>query len=294
MSQEILASFQAFNWLECLRQIVLDVGARPQAFCGKGRVFLHRDEDITVLQSDVDEVVKKAGIDANCKTGMVADTLHRISLTHPPLGGSPCGVALRMGRAIRGVCTLVSDVLRETEKSLIVLGPTGCGKTTVLRDMARVMAEEFKLVLVLDPGGEIGGTAAAVHSSLGLARRVPVPACKSQLSALSEAIENLSPDVVLVDRMQVDTAIAAARLCRDAGVRFVGTVLGSFQSCLHCLAEHVQSNGSRVSKRDVPVDALAEMPRCFAHAWKLVLDAAQAVEAFLAGTPPDVQIRERS
>jgi len=150
------------------------------------------------------------------------------------------------------------------------------------------------MVLVLDPGGEIGGTAAAVHSSLGLARRVPVPACKSQLSALSEAIENLSPDVVLVDRMQVDTAIAAARLCRDAGVRFVGTVLGSFQSCLHCLAEHVQANGSRVSKRDVPVDALAEMPRCFAHAWKLVLDAAQAVEAFLAGTPPDVQIRERS
>ncbi|CAK0887692.1 unnamed protein product [Prorocentrum cordatum] len=295
ISQAVVQGFQGARQL--LRSVVIQVGARPQGFTGASHTFLHDDSSIVVLPPHVESIVRVIGDSA---AGMIGDSLHRISYMSAPASGKVCGVMIRVGRAILGACSLVADLLTDAQRSLVVLGAVGSGKTTVLRDAARLLAQD-RAVVVIDQAGEVGGGGAAVHPSLGFAWRVSVPAGETQMTAIMGAVDSHAPEVVVADGMEPAMAMDAAAYCRTAGVRLVCSARGTLQSFVDLLAAGAprprhgtsEPRSGREQSYQTPIGALVELPRSPSDAWKLVLDSGHAAKCFSEGKPYPVHLRSR-
>jgi stage III sporulation protein SpoIIIAA len=205
-----------------LLEIVLDLGRRPEARLPDRTVFL---DEQPIGREDLTHIVAQLGAFTSDNRAGIERTLHRISAMRNR-AGAIVGLTCRVGRAVFGTVEIVRDVI-ESGRSTLLLGPPGVGKTTLLREAARVLADEAgKRVVVVDTSNEIGGDGDIPHPGIGLARRMQVASPDRQHAMMIEAVENHMPEVVVIDEIGTEAEAAAARTIAERGVQLVATAHG--------------------------------------------------------------------
>jgi stage III sporulation protein SpoIIIAA len=203
-----------------LIEIILDLGRVPTARYTDGEVTLLSRE---VAQDDIDLIVLQVGeFDADNRAG-IERTLHRISGIRNR-HGDVVGLTLRVGRAVFGTIDIIEDLIH-SDRSILFLGKPGVGKTTMLREAARVLAES-KRVVIVDTSNEIGGDGDIPHPAIGRARRMQVPMPSLQHEVMIEAVENHNPEVIVIDEIGRELEALAARTIAERGVQLIGTAHG--------------------------------------------------------------------
>ncbi len=289
-----------------LLEVILDLGRQPTARFVQREVTLSEDE---VTHSDIDFVVERIGVfDADNRAGLER-TLHRISAIRNRRAYI-VGLTCRVGRAVYGTTDIIKDLI-ESGKSLLLLGRPGVGKTTILREAARILADSRRVVIV-DTSNEIGGDGDVPHPAVGRARRMQVATPSLQHEVMIEAVENHNPEVIVIDEIGRELEAAAARTIAERGVQLIGTAHGNtlenllLNPTLSDLVggieavtlsdEEARRRGTQktvLERRSPPTfDVLIEIQerdRLAIHR-----DVAAAVDALLRGNPLPPEIRYRT
>ena len=209
--------------LDTLLEVVLDLGRPPEARFLSGDVALDQAE---VAREDLDDVIQRVGEFGDDNRAGIERTLHRISAIRNRRG-QVVGVTCRVGRAVFGTIKIIED-LAFSGKNILLLGRPGVGKTTMLREMARVLSEEAgKRVVIVDTSNEIAGDGDVPHSAIGRSRRMQVTTPARQHAVMIEAVENHMPEVIIIDEMGTEEEAAAARSIAERGVQLVATAHGN-------------------------------------------------------------------
>jgi len=204
-----------------LLEVILDLGRVPTARFVDREVVL---SDIEVTHADIDFVVGRIGeFDADNRAGLER-TLHRISAIRNRRSHI-VGLTCRVGRAVYGTTDIIQDLI-ESGYSLLILGRPGVGKTTILRESARILAES-KRVVIVDTSNEIGGDGDVPHPAVGRARRMQVAMPSLQHEVMIEAVENHNPEAIIIDEIGRELEAAAARTIAERGVQLIGTAHGN-------------------------------------------------------------------
>ncbi|HEY8498781.1 MAG TPA: R3H domain-containing nucleic acid-binding protein [Limnochordales bacterium] len=219
----IRAEVEALERLHELLEIVLDLGRQPEARFPDGFVYLSDD---FVTREDIDYVVKRVGQFGQDNRAGIERTLHRISAIRNR-NGDIIGLTCRIGRAVFGTIDIIQDVV-ESGRNILLLGRPGVGKTTMLREVARILADQFnKRVIVVDTSNEIAGDGDIPHPAIGHARRMQVPRVDLQARVMIEAVENHMPEVIVIDEIGTEQEAQAARTIAERGVQLVATAHGN-------------------------------------------------------------------
>lgn len=207
---------------EDLLEVVLDLGRPPQArFAGKDIHLGCAD----VSREDLDHVTARVGNFGDDNRAGIERTLHRISAIRNRRG-EVIGLTCRVGRAVHGSARVIED-LALSGKSILLVGRPGVGKTTILRELARVLADASKRVIIVDTSNEIAGDGDIPHPAIGRARRMQVATPSRQHAVMIEAVENHMPQVIIVDEMGTELEAIAARTIAERGVQLVATAHGN-------------------------------------------------------------------
>jgi stage III sporulation protein SpoIIIAA len=207
-----------------LIEIVMDLGREPEARFPEGEVYTILDRPIN--QEDLDYVTARVGMFGADNRAGIERTLHRISAIRNRTG-RVIGLTCRIGRAVYGTIDIMRDVVEEG-KSVLMLGRPGVGKTTKLREVARILSEEFsKRVVIVDTSNEIAGDGDIPHPAIGRARRMQVPTPAEQHAVMIEAVENHMPEVIVIDEIGTEQEAFASRTIAERGVQLVGTAHGN-------------------------------------------------------------------
>jgi len=204
-----------------LLEVVLDLGRKPEARFTNRELTLSETE---VVLDDVAYVVERIGQFTDDNRAGIERTLHRISAIRNRQGDI-VGLTCRVGRAIYGTIDILQDIV-ESGENILLLGRPGVGKTTLLREAARVLAEK-KRVIVVDTSNEIAGDGDIPHPAIGRARRMQVSTPSLQHEVMIEAVENHMPEVVIIDEIGRELEAEAARTIAERGVQLVGTAHGN-------------------------------------------------------------------
>jgi stage III sporulation protein SpoIIIAA len=291
-----------------LLEVILDLGRLPTARFLKGEIVVGEQE---ITREEIDFVVAQLGeIDADNRGGLER-TLHRIAAIRNRRGDI-VGLTCRVGRAVYGTTDIIKDLI-ESAKSLLILGRPGVGKTTMLRESARILADS-KRVIIVDTSNEIGGDGDVPHPAVGNARRMQVAAPSLQHEVMIEAVENHNPEVIVIDEIGRELEAAAARTIAERGVQLIGTAHGNtldnllLNPTLSDLVGGIESvtlsdeearrRGTQktvLERRSPPTfDVLIEIQHRDQVA--VHLDVAEAVDALLRGNsrPPEIRSRDES
>ena len=292
--------------VDAIIEVVLDLGRPPEARFEESFVFL---TDTSVTHEDLAHVASRLSpFGADNRAG-IERTLHRISAIRNRTG-KIVGLTCRVGRAIYGTIDIILDVVR-SGKSICLLGRPGVGKTTMLRECARVLSEDGRRVVVVDTSNEIAGDGDVPHPGIGHARRMPVADPSLQHNVMIEAVENHMPQVIVIDEIGTEAEANAARTIAERGVQLIGTAHGQTLenilknptlsdllggiSAVTLSDEEARRRGTRktVLERKAPptFDALIEIVdrgRLAIHS-----SVADVVDALLRGYSPQPEIRER-
>ncbi|WP_421659506.1 R3H domain-containing nucleic acid-binding protein [Leptothermofonsia sp. ETS-13] len=288
-----------------LVEVVMDLGRRPEArFPGKAEYL----SDIPVSQNDLNECITKVGDFGGDNRAGIERTLHRISAIRNRRGDI-IGLTCRVGRAIYGTIGMIRDLV-ESGKSILMLGRPGVGKTTALREIARVLADELeKRVVIIDTSNEIAGDGDVPHPAIGRARRMQVARPEFQHQVMIEAVENHMPEVIVIDEIGTELEALAARTIAERGVQLVGTahgnrlenliknptlsdLIGGIQS-VTLGDEEARRRGSQKSvlERKAPptFDIAVEMLE--RQRWVVHEHVAETIDSLLRGRQPNPQVR---
>lgn len=210
--------------LNKLIEVVVDIGRIPEARFSKGKVILLGEQSMT--RAMIQEIVAQVGdFDQSNRAGLEG-TLHRISCVRNK-NGDVVGLTMRIGRSIFGTISIIKDYIDQF-KSVLLLGPPGVGKTTMLREIAyHLSTEKSKRVVIIDTSNEIAGDGDIPHSAIGRARRMQLPFDKQQHDVMIEAVENHTPEVIVIDEIGTKEEADAARTIAERGVTLIGTAHGT-------------------------------------------------------------------
>jgi stage III sporulation protein SpoIIIAA len=306
LPQEIAQALDEADNSDNLIEIVMDLGRLPKARFVDNEVQL---SDHEVTHEDIDSVVTHIGeFDADNRAGMER-TLHRISAIRNRRGHI-VGLTCRVGRAVYGTIDIIQDLI-ESEKSVLLLGKPGIGKTTMLREAARILAET-KRVVIVDTSNEIGGDGDVPHPAVGMARRMQVAKPSLQHEVMIEAVENHNPEVIVIDEIGRELEALAARTIAERGVQLIATahgrtlenlllnptlsdLIGGIES-VTLSDEEARRRGTQktvLERRSPPTfDMLVEIQernRMAVHP-----DVSEAVDSLLRGYPVPPEIRYRN
>ncbi len=208
---------------DSLIEVVMDLGRRPEARFPKQAEYL---SEVGVSQEQLNYCIQRVGHFGGDNRAGIAQTLHRISAIRNRTG-EVIGLTCRVGRAVYGTIGMIRDLV-ETGQSILMLGRPGVGKTTALREIARVLASELnKRVVIIDTSNEIAGDGDVPHPAIGRARRMQVARPELQHQVMIEAVENHMPEVIVIDEIGTELEALAARTIAERGVQLVGTAHGN-------------------------------------------------------------------
>ena len=206
-----------------LLEIVLDLGRKVEARYTNETIEI---SDMIVQSEHILAITQQLPLFDRDNRAGIEGTLHRISAIRNRRG-EIVGLTCRVGRAVMGMIDLVKDLF-ESGKNILLLGRPGIGKTTLLRESARVLSTEFKKrVVVVDTSNEIAGEGNLPHPAVGLSRRMQVPFEKAQYQVMIEAVENHMPEVIIIDEIGTQEEAAASRTIAERGVQLIGTAHGN-------------------------------------------------------------------
>ena len=208
--------------LNDLIEVILDLGRLPEARFPHDYCYLAQT---TVTADEISSVVDRVGEFGKDNRAGIEQTLHRISCLRNR-GGKIVGLTCRVGRAVYGTIDIILDVVR-SGKSILLLGKPGVGKTTMLREVARVLSGDLrKRVVIVDTSNEIAGDGDVPHAGIGHARRMQVDTPANQHSVMIEAVENHMPEAIVIDEIGTEAEALAARTIAERGVQLIGTAHG--------------------------------------------------------------------
>lgn len=206
-----------------LLEVVMDLGRSPEARFFNYEVVLSPRE---IVQEDIEYVTSRISPFGDDNRAGIERTLHRISAIRNRQGRI-VGLTCRVGRAVFGTIGLIEDLV-QLGRSILLLGRPGVGKTTMLREVARVLADELgERVIIVDTSNEIGGDGDIPHPAIGRARRMQVSTPTMQHAVMIEAVENHMPEAIIIDEIGTELEATAARTIAERGVQLVGTAHGN-------------------------------------------------------------------
>lgn len=217
----IRASLESSSQKGDLLEVVLDLGRKPEARFAHDELTLS-EEDVTA--ADIQAVISRIGDFGGDNRAGIERTLHRISAIRNRKG-TIIGLTCRVGRAVYGTIDIIKDIVL-SDKSILLLGRPGVGKTTLLREAARVRGDERRVVVV-DTSNEIAGDGDIPHPGIGRSRRMQVPDPALQHEVMIEAVENHMPQVIIIDEIGRELEAVAARTIAERGVQLIGTAHGN-------------------------------------------------------------------
>ena len=223
LPQQVQDALQLQDQSSSLLEVVLDLGRPPEArYTGRAQVL----GDRPLTRDDLDATVARLGCFGADNRAGIERTLHRISAIRNRRG-DVVGLTCRIGRAVFGTVAMVRDLL-DSGDSLLLMGRPGVGKTTALREIARVLADDLhKRVVVIDTSNEIAGDGDIPHPAIGRARRMQVARPELQHQVMIEAVENHMPEVIVIDEIGTELEAQAARTIAERGVMLVATAHGN-------------------------------------------------------------------
>ncbi len=306
---DLRAALEEYGNLDQLVEIVMDLGRSPEARYFTGSRYL-REQAIT--QAELDACVARVGEFSGDNRAGIERTLHRISAIRNRKG-TIIGLTCRVGRAVYGTSAMIRDLV-ETGRSILLLGRPGVGKTTALREIARVLADELgKRVVIIDTSNEVAGDGDIPHPAIGRARRMQVAKPELQHQVMIEAVENHMPQVIVIDEIGTELEALAARTIAERGVQLIGTAHGN---CLANLIKNptlsdliggIQSvtlGDEEMRRRGLPQKSILERkaPPTFEIAvemleryrWVVHRDVAETVDLLLRDREPPKEIRSVS
>ena len=288
-----------------LLEVVLDLGRFPEARFPQGEYLL---SDREVNEADLEYVVGRIGSFGDDNRAGIERTLHRISAIRNRKR-KIVGLTCRVGRAVFGTTRLIEDLVC-TGKSILLLGRPGMGKTTMLREVARVLADDAgKRVVIVDTSNEVAGDGDIPHRAIGHSRRMQVATPDLQHSVMIEAVENHMPEVIIIDEMGTELEASAARTIAERGVQLVATAHGNalenlvLNPTLSDLVGGVQtvilgddearrrrSQKTVLERKSPPTfDIVVEIQSWYRVA--VHLNVAKVVDSILRGFPIDAELR---
>jgi len=304
---EIVDAVHRLRDSQNLIEVVLDLGRRPEArFPDSEETLLDRE----ITEADIQYVVDHIGTFGDDNRAGIERTLHRISAIRNR-AGKIVGLTCRIGRAVYGTIEIIGDFV-ESGKSILIMGRPGIGKTTMLREAARVLADDLgKRVVVVDTSNEIAGDGDIPHPAIGKARRMQVRTPALQHQVMIEAVENHMPQVIVIDEIGTELEAQAARTIAERGVQLIGTAHGNnldnlmLNPTLSDLIGGIQSvtlgdeearrrrTQKSVLERKAPptfdvIIEIVDRERVMAHP-----DVAETVDAMLRGDPVAPELRWR-
>src|SRR3954471_20185410 len=304
---DLASRVRALDGLDGLLEIVMDLGRLPEArFAGREETLSRRE----VSAEDIAYVISHIGQFGGDNRAGIERTLHRISALRNR-AGKVVGLTLRVGRAVYGTVEIIRDIV-ESGRSILLLGRPGVGKTTMLREVARVLADDLnKRVVVVDTSNEIAGDGDIPHPGIGRARRMQVQTPSLQHAVMIEAVENHMPQVIVIDEIGTEQEAGAARTIAERGVQLIGTAHGNnldnlmLNPTLSDLIGGIQSvtlgdeearrrrTQKSVLERKAPptfdvVVEIQDRDRVMVHA-----DVAETVDSMLRGDPVAPELRWR-
>ncbi len=208
---------------DTLIEVVLDLGREPEA---RFPQTAERLSTTVVTREELDYCISQVGHFSGDNRAGIERTLHRISAMRNRQD-TIIGLTCRVGRAVFGTTLMIRDLI-ESGRSILLLGRPGVGKTTALREIARVLADDLnKRVVIIDTSNEIAGDGDVPHPAIGRARRMQVARPELQHQVMIEAVENHMPEVIVIDEIGTELEAIAARTIAERGVQLIGTAHGN-------------------------------------------------------------------
>jgi stage III sporulation protein SpoIIIAA len=290
---------------DSLIEVVMDLGRRPEARFPDRAEYLAESE---ISQDQIRYSIQRVGHFGGDNRAGIAQTLHRISAIRNR-AGDIIGLTCRVGRAVFGTIGMIGDLV-ETGQSILLLGRPGVGKTTALREIARVLADDLnKRVVIIDTSNEIAGDGDIPHPAIGRARRMQVSRPEFQHQVMIEAVENHMPEVIVIDEIGTELEALAARTIAERGVQLVGTAHGNQienlikNPTLSDLVGGIQSvtlgddearrrrTQKTVLERKAPPTFEIAVEMLERQRWTIHESVADTVDALLRGRKPNPQVR---
>lgn len=303
----IRKSLQDFGHSEELLEVVMDLGKKPEGRYFKDTIFLSEQ---VVTKEDIHSLTKNLGdFDRDNRSG-IESTLHRISAIRNRQG-EIIGLTCRVGRAVMGTIDMVKDIF-ESGRNVLLLGKPGVGKTTLLRESARILSNDInKRVIIVDTSNEIAGEGNLPHPAVGLSRRMQVPFNREQHQVMIEAVENHMPEVIIIDEIGTEEEAMASRTIAERGVQLIATahgftlenvlfnptiadLVGGITSVILSDEESIRRGTQKtvLERTTAPTfDVLIEIHD--REDFACYLDVAKAVDRYLRGYPISPEIRRR-